>query len=55
MGNTWAKVREVFPPKALFEPDRDIPDLSDKVIIVTGGMLIFFGAREPTAYYAALT
>ncbi|KAG8978250.1 hypothetical protein FRB90_008534, partial [Tulasnella sp. 427] len=30
-------INEVFPPKSKFDPTRDIPDLSDKVIIVTGG------------------
>ncbi|KAG8940614.1 hypothetical protein FRC04_005179 [Tulasnella sp. 424] len=28
---------EACPPKSKFEPSRDIPDLSDKVVIVTGG------------------
>ncbi|KAG8896161.1 hypothetical protein FRC01_011966, partial [Tulasnella sp. 417] len=30
-------ISETFPPKPQFNPDRDIPDLSGKVIIVTGG------------------
>jgi len=34
MGQFWS---ETFPPKSKFLPSRDIPDLSDKVIIVTGG------------------
>lgn len=28
---------EVFPPKSHFEPQRDMPDLTGKVVIVTGG------------------
>ncbi|KIO29194.1 hypothetical protein M407DRAFT_70802, partial [Tulasnella calospora MUT 4182] len=28
---------ETFPPKSKFNPERDIPDLSGKVVIVTGG------------------
>ncbi|KAG8955905.1 hypothetical protein FRC04_006352 [Tulasnella sp. 424] len=31
------RLTEVFPPKPKFNPERDIPDLSGKVIIVTGG------------------
>lgn len=27
---------EVFPPKSKFDTDRDIPDLTGKVVIVTG-------------------
>ncbi|KIO21352.1 hypothetical protein M407DRAFT_218308 [Tulasnella calospora MUT 4182] len=28
---------ETFPPKSKFDPERDIPDLAGKVVIVTGG------------------
>ncbi|KIO27009.1 hypothetical protein M407DRAFT_73757 [Tulasnella calospora MUT 4182] len=28
---------ETFPPKSAFDPSRDIPDLTGKVVIVTGG------------------
>ncbi|KIO29245.1 hypothetical protein M407DRAFT_70708 [Tulasnella calospora MUT 4182] len=32
-----AIISEVFPPKPKFKPESDIPDLSGKVVIVTGG------------------
>ena len=28
---------QMFPPKSKFNPDRDIPDLTGQVMIVTGG------------------
>lgn len=36
MGSTWSLVRETFPPKPKWSIDQ-IPDLSGKVMIVTGG------------------
>ncbi|KAG8980276.1 hypothetical protein FRB94_011994 [Tulasnella sp. JGI-2019a] len=36
MGQILSLTSEFFPPKPRFVPSRDIPDLSDKVIIVTG-------------------
>lgn len=29
--------QNVFPPASLFDPQRDMPDLSGKVVLVTGG------------------
>ncbi|KAJ7323673.1 NAD(P)-binding protein [Mycena albidolilacea] len=44
MGNTLAKIapnsslsKDLYPPSSTFEPERDIPDLSGKVALVTGG------------------
>ncbi|TFK96602.1 NAD-P-binding protein [Pterulicium gracile] len=37
MGITYSILTEIFPPKSQFDPERDIPDLSDQVMIVTGG------------------
>ncbi|KAG8901966.1 hypothetical protein FRB99_004984 [Tulasnella sp. 403] len=37
MGQTLSGIAEAFPPASKFVPERDIPDLSGKVIIVTGG------------------
>jgi hypothetical protein len=36
MGTAWSFYRELFPPRATFSVD-DIPDLSGRVFIVTGG------------------
>ena len=30
-------IDQCFPPKSKFDPERDIPNLSGKVVIVTGG------------------
>ncbi|KAG9016373.1 hypothetical protein FRB90_003082 [Tulasnella sp. 427] len=35
--STHRFITQTYPPKSKFEPQRDIPDLSGKVIIVTGG------------------
>ncbi|KAJ6501765.1 NAD(P)-binding protein [Mycena vulgaris] len=44
MGNFLAKIApncalstDVFPPSSTFEPERDMPDLSGKITLVTGG------------------
>ncbi|TFL05008.1 hypothetical protein BDV98DRAFT_542593 [Pterulicium gracile] len=37
MGVVQSVLNEGFPPKSRFEPERDIPDLTGQVIIVTGG------------------
>ena len=34
MGNALS---QIFPPKSLWTPEKDMPDLSGKVAIVTGG------------------
>ncbi|KAJ7160641.1 hypothetical protein C8R43DRAFT_993512 [Mycena crocata] len=44
MGNFLVKIApnsalstDVYPPSSKFEPERDMPDLSGKIVIVTGG------------------
>jgi len=37
MGQTLQIMSESFPPKSHFVPDRDVPDMTGKVVIVTGG------------------
>lgn len=36
MGTAWSMLRETFPPEPTYSVD-DIPDLTGKVILVTGG------------------
>ncbi|KAF8531486.1 NAD(P)-binding protein [Gautieria morchelliformis] len=45
MGIIPSLIREARPAKALYDPARDVPDLSDKVIIVTGTKVISFGSQ----------
>lgn len=45
MGLAVSFYSQTFPPPPHFNPDIDTPDLSGKVIIVTGGEYTSFGSR----------
>jgi hypothetical protein len=44
MGIIRSLIREARPAKAQYDPARDVPDLSGKIIIVTGTKVNSFGS-----------